>query len=443
MAKISTYAVSTPAELTDKIIGTALDNSTKNFTAGSIIDLIEPNLTAETIVQPIIANGALLKGDPVYITGFNTGQNRNIVAKADAGNSVKMPVVGISDGAYANNGIGTMTAFGSFADIDTTGPGAENWSVGDVVYAADAGGGLTNIRPASTSLIQNVAIVSRVNANNGELEVIALGRANDVPNPLVVNNALQRLGIRGNPERELDVFGGVRIRDTLDLFQGNDNTFAGTDAGNLFNIVSSTNTGFGKGSQAVQLNGSNNSSLGFDSLAVSISGNNNTAIGTNSMVLSNGGSFNTALGSDSLNRATTGQGNTAIGYQSLYNKTTANFNTAVGIESLANITTGFRNTAIGKGAGRFISDGATANTTAENSVFIGDTVKAQADNQTNQIVIGFDAAGNGSNTATIGNTSMTTLHLGAVGAGIVLKSPDGTAYKITVSNAGALVVTAV
>ena len=138
-------------------------------------------LTAESIVQPIIADGALVKGDPVYITGFNNGQDKNIVAKADSSDPAKMPVVGISNGAYANNGAGFMTAFGSFnGAFDTTG-GAENWSVGDIIYVKP-GGGLTNIKPGGTDLVQNIAIVSRVQQNTGELEVIALGRTNDVPN---------------------------------------------------------------------------------------------------------------------------------------------------------------------------------------------------------------------------------------------------------------------
>ena len=138
-------------------------------------------LTAESIVQPIIADGDLVKGDPVYITGFNNGQDKNIVAKADSSDPAKMPVVGISDGAYANNGAGFMTAFGSFnGTFDTTG-GAENWSVGDIIYVKP-GGGLTNIKPGGTDLVQNIAIVSRVQQNTGELEVIALGRTNDVPN---------------------------------------------------------------------------------------------------------------------------------------------------------------------------------------------------------------------------------------------------------------------
>ena len=279
--------------------------------------------------------------------------------------------------------------------------------------------------------------------NNPELTIVTTTGQEGVTvaNNLIVDG---KVGIgTDDPQRELDVNGGVRIRHTLDLFQGNDNSFAGQDAGNLFNIVGSFNTGFGKNSQAAQLNGNSNSSLGFDSLAVSASGNNNTAIGTSSMALSNGGSFNTGVGSNSLSKATAGQGNTAIGFSALGEKTTSNFNTAVGYSSLSNITTGFRNTAVGNDAGKFTSDGTTANSTGRNSIFIGDSAKASADNQTNQIVIGVGAAGNGDNSATIGDSSVTALHVGGNGAGIVLKSPNGTAYKITVDNAGAIIATAI
>ena len=251
------------------------------------------------------------------------------------------------------------------------------------------------------------------------------------------------------------VGGDLRVTGFLDLFQGDDNTFAGSNAGNLDNIIGSTNTGFGENTQAVQSTGQSNASLGFDSLKSSVTGNNNTAIGTSSLSLSNGGSFNTALGSGSLNNATLGQGNTAIGYNALENKTTTNFNTAVGNNSLGNITSGFRNTAVGNDAGKFILDGTTANATAQNSVFIGDEAKAKADGETNQIVIGQGAIGNGTNTATLGNDTVTETYLkGDVktagdiesttnGKGLVLTSPNGSRWRQTISNTGVPVYTQV
>lgn len=152
---------------------------------GSNVNWVNPGglsaETAEAIVQPIKANEALVKGDPLYIVGYQLGQDVNIVAKADSSDAAKMPVVGLADDDYASQNFGTMTAFGSFnGDFDTTG-GTESWAIGDIIFVKP-GGGLTNIKPGGTDLIQNVAIVSRVNSQTGELEVIALGRTNDVPN---------------------------------------------------------------------------------------------------------------------------------------------------------------------------------------------------------------------------------------------------------------------
>jgi len=186
--------------------------------------------TAEAVVQPIKANEALSKGDPLYIVGFQAGQNVNIVAKADASNSAKMPVVGLADDDYSNQDFGTMTAFGSFnGAFDTTG-GTESWSIGDIIYVKP-GGGLTNVKPTGTNLIQNIAIVSRVQQNTGELEVIALGRTNDVPNlptgrlfvgtatntslssnVVYIDEANDRVGIgTASPTTELNVSGNIAV----------------------------------------------------------------------------------------------------------------------------------------------------------------------------------------------------------------------------------------
>jgi hypothetical protein len=58
-------------------------------------------------------------------------------------------------------------------------------------------------------------------------------------------------------------------------------------------------------------------------------------------------------------------------------------------------------------AGAYISGGAVANTVSNNSVYLGYNTKALADGDTNEIVIGADATGAGSNSATLGNTSVT------------------------------------
>ena len=231
---------------------------------GSNVNWISPGglsaQTAEAVVQPIKANEALTKGDPLYIVGYQAGQNVNIVAKADSSDAAKMPVVGLADDDYASQNFGTMTAFGSFnGSFDTTG-GTENWAIGDIIFVK-AGGGLTNVKPTGTDLIQNIAIVSRVNSQTGELEVIALGRTNDVPNlpegrlfvgtaantslasdVIYVDDANGRVGIGVSPSQLLDVNGTALIRNTIyvgDDIQhwgdGGTGMFFGTDTISLKN----------------------------------------------------------------------------------------------------------------------------------------------------------------------------------------------------------------
>ena len=63
--------------------------------------------------------------------------------------------------------------------------------------------------------------------------------------------------------------------------------------------------------------------------------------------------------------------------------------------------------AVGHQAGRYVGTGTTNCTNATNSIFIGQDARPSGDSQANQIVIGYQGRGNGSNTTTIGNTSTT------------------------------------
>ena len=118
-------------------------------------------------------------------------------------------------------------------------------------------------------------------------------------------------------------------------------------------------------------------------------------------------SYNTGIGAYSLRYNTTGCYNTANGYQSLYSNTTGYHNTANGSYSLYSNTTGYYNTALGYNSGRYIADGTTGRSTGNNGLYLGYNSMASADGTNNEIVIGAGAIGNGSNTVTIGNSSIT------------------------------------
>jgi hypothetical protein len=142
---------------------------------------------------------------------------------------------------------------------------------------------------------------------------------------------------------------------------------------------------------------------------------NNTRVGLNALNGNTTGSNNVAFGQNALQFNTTGSLNTAIGTNSAINNSTGSSNTLIGVSSLQNNLTGSLNVAIGRNSGRFIADGTTTLTIANNSIFLGFDTRANADNQTNQIVIGHQAIGLGSNTTVLGNTSTTLTALyGAV-----------------------------
>jgi hypothetical protein len=113
-----------------------------------------------------------------------------------------------------------------------------------------------------------------------------------------------------------------------------------------------------------------------------------------------------------------GARNTAVGNLALYSNQTGNNNNAFGDYSFASLNTGSNNAAYGQFSGRWIANGSTPLTNTNNSVFIGVDSRANANNQTNQIVIGHNAIGIGSNSVVLGNDSITTTALkGNVGIG--------------------------
>jgi len=136
----------------------------------------------------------------------------------------------------------------------------------------------------------------------------------------------------------------------------------------------------------------------------------NIAIGYESLRFNDEGTFNVAIGDTALNGNRSGDFNVGIGNDALVSNTTGLRNVGVGSDSLSNNQTGNDNVALGFEAGQNIANGG-LNGTSNDSIFIGKGTRASVNNGTNEIVIGSDAIGNGSNTITLGNTGHTDTYL--------------------------------
>jgi len=169
------------------------------------------------------------------------------VALADNNGTNTMPALGIlNDGLDPAGGAkdeGDAIMFGKVSGINTSA-----FSVGDEVFVDDTPGGLTTTKPTGVKYIQKVGVVIRDDATNGTIEVFGAGRVNDVPTPLYIDHANQRLGIgTTSPNEKLTVAGQIQVTDS------------GAQA-----RLSLNNTGTGDSQINFQLNNTSAFSLGVD-----------------------------------------------------------------------------------------------------------------------------------------------------------------------------------
>jgi hypothetical protein len=259
-----------------------------------------------------------------------------------------------------------------------------------------------------------------------------------------VNSAVGYFALKNNTTGEANTaFGSYALLENL---TGARNTAVGSQALQL--TKGYDNTAIGNLSAVANSSGSYNTAVGSNSLLSNTAGRDNTSVGYEALRF-NQANGNTASGYQSMRQNIGGGRNTALGYTALYSNTTASYNVAVGAQALGGATSGDINVAIGAGAldanvtgsyntvlggfaGRYFADGlstvdfgepangAHMNSKMDYSILIGAWSKPNNINQTNQIVIGYNAIGNGSNTIQLGNTGITNVKTsGSITAGTV------------------------
>ena len=122
---------------------------------------------------------------------------------------------------------------------------------------------------------------------------------------------------------------------------------------------------------------------------------------------------NLAIGLGSASSITTGDNNTILGAGACSSLASGNQNTAIGQGALSDIVSRSGNVAVGANAGKFAGALSDPNQKSINSIYIGANSRAFdfGFTITNETVIGHSAVGNGDNTVTIGNSSVTDVYV--------------------------------
>jgi hypothetical protein len=263
--------------------------------------------------------------------------------------------------------------------------------------------------------------------------------------------------------------GAVLISTTtdngVDKLQVNGSAIASTlkvnTSGQTLNISTFYNSGTGNNlwinnTAPATVSGDNNVGIGVDAMISNTSGYYNTGIGGRALQRNTSGFSNVALGFSALEYQTTGQRNVGIGTNALNSVvsgtdnfgigafalqfTTGNKNVGIGSQVLYENTSGSSNIALGLDAGRRISGGG-ANQTSNTSIYIGEDTRSSANGNTNEMVFGHNAVGQGSNTVTLGNSSITqTLLRGTVTGGSFVRS-GGTSSQVLYADGGVKQIT--
>jgi hypothetical protein len=170
--------------------------------------------------------------------------------------------------------------------------------------------------------------------------------------------------------------------------------------------------------------------IGLDAGLSLTNGTQNTFIGANAGKLNTTGQSNTCVGVGAGMSIATRIGHTYIGAGAGALSNSSNSNTVVGAGALGLATTGGGNVVIGANAARSFP-GSSTQANPSDGVYIGDNIETSSAVPTNEIVIGSNATGAGSNTVVIGNTAILNTYLNgniniSDGSNIVFTSTTGT-----------------
>lgn len=391
--------------LTAQVQNFATGTTGTDFNISSSVSTHTFNIpSASATARGLITTGnQTIQGTKTFITGGYTTFTNNDFFQAEFSNgSSKLNLGSASNIGYisSNGELRFATNFltdGLTPKLTIATNGQATFSNDAVINGVNVGRGAgsisTNTRLGSSALTSNTTGGQNTAVGDLALQYNTTGSGNTAVGRTALRNC-----ITGNFNTAL----GAALSA---LTSGDSNSAIGYSSG--LNITTGTgNSSLGAFSLQSNTTANNNTAIGYYAMQFNTTGGNNTAVGLESLRYNTGGGRNTSVGDYAMQSNTTGSFNSAFGANSLSDNTTGEYNLGLGTYSLHKNTTGNYNIAIGDVAGSYTIPG--DNTISNNSIFIGHSTEALGNNQTNQIVIGHNAIGNGSNTVTIGNDSITS-----------------------------------
>ena len=216
---------------------------------------------------------------------------------------------------------------------------------------------------------------------------------------------------RNSRSGSINVVIGYRTSEGADNVQadiGEENIFIGHwTAGSSVGAYRNIGMGY-RSLRASQPGSEYNVAIGHEALGGNVIGEYNIALGQYSQYQNDNGHDNISIGRKAMYTAgADGHAildNISIGRETTKELENGNHNIAMGYQSFATAVSGSYNVLLG-------ANTADAYVLYEDSVVIGAGAEANATGETNQIVIGHDAIGKGSNTVVLGDDNITDIYL--------------------------------
>ena len=226
------------------------------------------------------------------------------------------------------------------------------------------------------------------------------------------NVSLGYQALEGNSNSSGNNNVAIGLRTMQDITSGYQNVALGQLAGNDItsgyqNILLGSNSGndITSGYQNILLGSNSGPRISTSYQNIAIGSNSITNLETNS-----DGYQNIGIGDNAFDQLEKGYQNVALGStagREFRGNTASLQNTLIGANSMKQVEVGSGNVCLGYNSGNFSSFAPSG--TVNNSTYLGNDTEISASGVTNEIAIGYDAEGGGSNTIVLGNTSITAL----------------------------------